>query len=103
MASSVLSKQAVSSTGITISKHWNWLNSDIIEALQCLKSLPQNFSSQVIPNVLSEEHLLDSVDLQPANQEGSANEIVEGAEEWTWEEVGLEVVMLESSITRLGY
>jgi hypothetical protein len=76
-----------SSAGITISKRRNQLDGDIVEALQCLKALPQNFSSQVVPNVLEEETLMDSTDLQPANQEGSASEIVEGAEEWTWEEV----------------
>jgi hypothetical protein len=87
MASSVSSERAFSSAGITISKRRNRLDGDIVEALQCLKALPQNFSSQVVPNVLEEETLMDSADLQPANQEGSASEIVEGAEEWTWEEV----------------
>jgi hypothetical protein len=87
MAPSVSSKQAFSLAGITISKRHNQLDGNIVEALQCLKLLPQNFSSQVVPNILEEETLMDSADLQPANQEGSASEIVEGAEEWTWEEV----------------
>ena len=39
MASSVLSEQAFSSAGITISKHRNRLKADFVEALQCLKCL----------------------------------------------------------------
>jgi hypothetical protein len=37
MASSVSSEQAFSSAGITISKRWNRLKGDIVEALQFLK------------------------------------------------------------------
>jgi hypothetical protein len=37
MASSVSSEQAFSSAGITISKCWNRLKPDAVEALQCLK------------------------------------------------------------------
>ena len=39
MASSVLSEQAFSAAGITISKRHNRLKGDIVEALQCLKCL----------------------------------------------------------------
>jgi hypothetical protein len=39
MASSVSSKSAFSAAGITISKRRNRLEGDIVEALQCLKSL----------------------------------------------------------------
>ena len=39
MASSVSSERALSSAGITISKHWNKLKTDIVEALQFLKCL----------------------------------------------------------------
>lgn len=39
MASSVSSKRAFSSAGITISKRHNRLKADIVEALQCLKCL----------------------------------------------------------------
>jgi hypothetical protein len=38
MASSVSSESAFSAAGITISKRWNRLGGDIVEALQCLKS-----------------------------------------------------------------
>ncbi|KIJ30124.1 hypothetical protein M422DRAFT_98919, partial [Sphaerobolus stellatus SS14] len=37
MASSVLSEQAFSAAGITITKHHNWLKGDIVESLQVLK------------------------------------------------------------------
>ena len=39
MASSVSSKRAFSSAGITISKHCNCLKGDIVEALQCSKCM----------------------------------------------------------------
>ena len=39
MASSIASEQTFSAAGITISKRHNCLNRDIVEALQCLKSL----------------------------------------------------------------
>ncbi|KAF8219437.1 hypothetical protein L208DRAFT_1340019 [Tricholoma matsutake] len=39
MVSSVSSKHAFSSVGITISKHRNWLKLDIVEALQFLKCI----------------------------------------------------------------
>lgn len=37
-----------------------------------------------------EETCMDSADLQQVNQEGSASDIVEGAEYWTWDEVAQE-------------
>ena len=41
MGSSVLSERAFSSAGITISKCCNWLQADVVEALQFLKCLIQ--------------------------------------------------------------
>jgi hypothetical protein len=38
--------------------------------------------------VADEETYLDDADMQIVNQEGSASEAVEGAEDWTWDEVG---------------
>jgi hAT family C-terminal dimerisation region len=87
MASSVSSERAFSSAGITISKRRNRLNGDIVEALQCLKSLlHQDISLAVIPTVADEETHMDNADLQDVNQEGPTSEIVE-AEDWTWDEV----------------
>jgi hypothetical protein len=42
MASSVSSERAFSSAGITISKRRNRLRRDVVEALQCLKSIYHN-------------------------------------------------------------
>ena len=86
MASSIASERAFSSTGITISKRCNRLNGDIVEALQCLKSLnSQDVMSTVFPNVADEERFLDDADRQPANREGTANEAVDDDKNWTLE------------------
>ena len=88
MASSVASERAFSSAGITISKCRNCLDGDIVEAIQCLKSLNNpNLMLRALPNVTDEEALLDNADLQLANQDGSAVDIVNDAEGWTWEAV----------------
>jgi hypothetical protein len=61
MGSSVASERAFSAAGITISKRHNHLDADIIEALQCLKSLNnQDLMLRVSPNVADEEKLLDN-------------------------------------------
>lgn len=88
MASSVSSERAFSAAGITICKRRNRLDGDIVEALQCLKSLlHQDISLNVIPTVADEEACMDSADLQHVNQEEPASEIVKRAEDWTWDEV----------------
>ena len=81
MASSVASEWAFSSARITISKHCNCLDSDIIEVLQCLKSLlQQNLMLMVfltvVLGVADEEMMLDIADKQPTNQEGSMSEAI---------------------------
>ena len=40
---------------------------------------------RALPNVTDEEALLDEADLQLANQDGSAVNIINDAEDWTWE------------------
>ena len=67
MASSVSSKQAFSSAGITISKRRNRLKGIIVEALQCLKCLYKNdlIFCEVITALkeklgMEKEELLDS-------------------------------------------
>jgi hAT family C-terminal dimerisation region len=88
MASSVASERAFSSAGITVCKRRNRLDGDIVEALQCLKSLiNQDLMLRVFPSVADEEALLDDADQQPANQEGSTTDIVKDAEDWHWEVV----------------
>jgi hypothetical protein len=89
MVSSVASEHAFSSAGITISKRRNRLDSNIIEALQCLKSLKSQdvMQSAAYPSVADEELLLDKADLKRANQEGSTCEIVDEVEDWSIEAV----------------
>jgi hAT family C-terminal dimerisation region len=88
MASSVASERAFSSAGITICKRRNRLDGDIVEALQCLKSLiHQDMMIRVFPSVADEEVFLDHADNQLSNQEGSASEAVQNAEDWTWEAI----------------
>ena len=88
MASSVASERAFSSASITISKWRNHLDGDIVEALQCLKSLKsEELMLRVFPSVADEEVLQDSVDLQPGNQVGTTHEIVNEAEGWSWDAV----------------
>jgi hypothetical protein len=89
MASSVSSERAFSSAGITICKRCNRLDGDIVEALQCLKALlHQDITLRYIPSVADEELHLDNANMQSVNHEGPASEVVEGAEEWTWDEIG---------------
>ncbi|KAF8263205.1 hypothetical protein EI94DRAFT_1807644 [Lactarius quietus] len=79
----------VPEAGIMISKQHNQLDSDIIKALQCLKALHQeDVTLRFIPSVANEETYLDNADMQSMNQEGSASEVVEGAKDWTWDEIG---------------
>ena len=92
MASSVASEHAFSSARITICKHHNHLKGDIIEALQCLKSLiQQDLMMSVFPSVANEEALLDEANNQPTNQEGLVSNAVKEADDWTWDTIVEEV------------
>ena len=92
MASSVSSERAFSSARITISKCCNCLNSNIVDALQSFKSLPQqDLLLRIIPSVADKELRLDDKDQQHINQVGTAHEVVEGGEDCTWEDVPLVV------------
>ena len=82
MASSVSSERAFSSAGITICKRRNRLDADIVEALQCLKSLiHQDLMARDVITIANEEQELDSADLQPANQDNTTNEVVGASDE----------------------
>ena len=57
MASSVSSERAFSSARITICKRRNWLDGDIVKALQCLKALlQQDITLRFIPSVAVMTH-----------------------------------------------
>ena len=86
MASSVSSKSAFSAAGITISKCCNRLKGDIVEALQCLKSLiHQDLLFWDIVTATQDEEDLDFADQDPANYEVDASEVVCDGEEWSWD------------------
>ena len=62
MASSISSKRAFSSAGITLSKRRNRLQADIVEALQFLKCLYQNnLIFREVHTVEEEESILDDL------------------------------------------
>ena len=82
MASSVLSKCAFSSAGITLSKQRNWLKGDIVEALQCLKCMYHNdliFWDVVVAT--EEEENLEEMDVELA---GGADDVAEG---FVWDQL----------------
>ena len=81
MASSVSSERAFSSAGITICKRHNRLDGDIVEALQCLKCLiQQDLMVREVLSMADEEAELDFADEQPANQDCTAIEVVNTAD-----------------------
>ena len=93
MASSVSSESAFSAAGITISKHRNRLKGDIVEALQCLKSIiHQDLIFWEVVSAAQEEQDLDVVDEDLANHKASASDVVRGGEDWSWDSLveGLE-------------
>jgi hypothetical protein len=78
MASSVSSERAFCSAGITICKRRNHLGSDIVEALQCLKSfIHQDLMVRDYVTVAEEEVEMDYIDEEPANQDKTMSEAVE--------------------------
>jgi hypothetical protein len=97
MVLSVASKHAFSSAGITISKRRNRLDADIIEALQCLKSLisQEDLMLRPFPSLAEEEVYMDDADLQRANQEGTSNEVIDDQEGWEFEAIAEEANEIE--------
>ena len=93
MASSVSSKSAFSAAGITISKRRNRLTGDIVEALQCLKTLiHQDLLFCDVASASQDEKDLDLTDQDPANDEADASEVIRDGEDWSWDNLveGLE-------------
>ena len=86
MASSVSSESTFSAAGITISKHRNRLEGDIIEALQCLKSfIHQDLIFRDVISATQEEEDLNLADQDPANHEANASEVVCDGDDWSWD------------------
>ena len=89
MASSVSSERAFLSVGITICKQCNCLDADIVKALQCLKSLIHqdlmvHLMVQDVVSIADEEHDLNYVDEQPANQDRTAIKVVDAGDDFSW-------------------
>ena len=77
MASSVSSKRAFLSAGITISKQCNCPDADIVEALQCLKSfIHEDIMVREFATVAEEEKDMNYLDEQLANQDLSTSNAV---------------------------
>jgi hypothetical protein len=86
MASSVSSERAFSSAGITISKRRNRLKGDIVEAMQCLKSIYHNhllfrevLVSSKVESELDEQDIID-IDLD-------SSEVLEEADMFSWDKL----------------
>ncbi len=78
MAGSVSSERSFSSAGITISKRRNRLKADIVEALQCLKSMSRrSLLFREMPSTLLEGAALESTPSVEAEHEGSEGQVVE--------------------------
>ena len=85
MASSVSSKRAFSSAGITICKQQNCLDADIVESLQCLKSfIHQDLMVWDMFSIAEQEQELDDVIGQPVNQDTTAIEVVDTDDGLSW-------------------
>ena len=87
MASSVSSKHVFSQGGITISKCWNCLKGDIVEALQCIKCAIRHdlLFCKAGPSSLSEEET-DEYEVEDDLSEQQDD----GGEEEGWEGLFLE-------------
>ena len=93
MASLVSSESTFSAAGITISKCQNRLTGNIVEALECLKTLiHQDLLLCDVASTSQDEKDLDLTDQDPANNEADVSEVVRDGEDWSWDNLveGLE-------------
>ena len=73
------------SAGSSVPKCNNHLNANIVEALQCLKSLlQQDLMVREVSTLADKEQDLDYADDQPINQDNTAMEVVEADNELSW-------------------
>ena len=84
MASSVSSERAFSSAGITISKRWNRLKGDIVEALECIKCLLHH--NLIFRPTITLDQIEKELELLEDDEElAGFKEIVEESEGFTWD------------------
>ena len=92
MVSSILSERAFLSGGITISKHWNRLKGDIVEALQVLKCLyHKDLIFREVVTVTKEE-----VDMEWEELKGGGDK--DDAEGFSWDQLVVDLVDGEDNI-----
>jgi hypothetical protein len=72
-----------------ISKRRNCLDANIIELLQCLKSLisREDLMLRSYPSLADEEFTMDNTDRQCVNQDGTSNDILKEAAVWDFEAI----------------
>ena len=86
MASLVSSESTFSAAGITISKCRNQLTGNIVEALQCLKTLiHQDLLFHDVASASQDEKDLDLADQDPTNNEADVSEVIRDGEDWSWD------------------
>jgi hypothetical protein len=82
MASSVSSERAFSSAGITISKRWNRLSPDLVEALQFLKCwFRRDLIFREYPTIASEYNAGHQAKRNKGNEEGWNEKLLEDGED----------------------
>jgi hypothetical protein len=84
MASSVSSERAFSSAGITISKRWNRLKGDIVEALECIKCLLHH-NLIFRPTITLDQIEIELEYLEVDEELAGFKETVEESEGFTWD------------------
>jgi hypothetical protein len=90
MASSALSKSAFSTaaSGIRIRKHCNQLEGDIVEALECLRSLiHQDLLFCEVVSATQDEEDLDLADQDPINHKANTSKVVHNGGDWSWDKL----------------
>jgi hypothetical protein len=90
MAASVSSERAFSQGGITISKRWNRLKGDIVEALQCVKSALHHelLFPEPGPSSLTEDVEPNKSEMEP--EAGAGETLGDVTEDESWDAVILE-------------
>ena len=85
MALSVSSECAFSSAGITISKHWNQLKKDVVEAIQCLKCMYKNdLIFRKVETIVDKEKEMDEDYELAMDNEGVKSD---SDEQFSWDQI----------------
>ena len=87
------SERAFSAAGITISKRRSRLDADIVEALQCLKSLisRDDLMLRSYPSLADEEFTMDNEDRERVNQDTTSHDVLNEEAAWEFEAIAEDV------------